>query len=360
MIISDDDYFNSPLNSPVSGAGLIIIFKILQRLSSRRSASAQFLGRSFVATTTFAKRMPRFQRVVAGSTAEETVTARGGHSLVFEQDERMDLLRAAQPFLTWSTMVSGAETLTTLPYHEFVKLIGCVMYVKGLGWPGRSFRVCIIDAPALDRSWRVILVGITDWSPCKPGAFETRVRLAATNSLASGGQLEVLDTDFYTVPTFSDGPPLADLVWSKHLTFSPGALADTSDGTLGAWADMEYYSESRIGAAGHSPDSALVAFLRQGYEGAIGAMVAAGATTTFVSQLRPSSKAGLVAQHLALLPLPAPLRTFTPPGVPREVESIARVAYLASAGLGAAAERVVIPLLETALEWDDWAVVKAA
>ena len=55
MIISDDDYFNSPLNSPVSGAGLIIIFKILQRLSSRRSASAQFLGRSFVATTTFAK-----------------------------------------------------------------------------------------------------------------------------------------------------------------------------------------------------------------------------------------------------------------------------------------------------------------
>ena len=51
MIISDDDYFNSPLNSPVSGAGLIIIFKILQRLSSRRSASAQFLGRSFVATT---------------------------------------------------------------------------------------------------------------------------------------------------------------------------------------------------------------------------------------------------------------------------------------------------------------------
>ena len=63
---------------------------------------------------------------------------------------------------------------------------------------------------------------------------------------------------------------------------------------------------------------------------------------------------------MALLPLPAPLQTYSHPGLSREVESIARVAYLASAGLGSAAERVVIPLLETALEWGDWSIIKTA
>ena len=150
----------------------------------------------------------------------------------------------------------------------------------------------------------------------------------------------------------------SDLAWSKHLTFTPGALADTTDGSLGVWADAEYYSETRVLPSGHGADSALVAFLRQCYEGAMGAMISAGSTATFVAQLRPSSKAGIVAQHLALLPLPAPLQTYSPPGVAREVESIARVAYLASAGLGAAAERVVIPLLETALEWGEWSIIR--
>ena len=152
-------------------------------------------------------------------------------------------------------------------------------------------------------------MGITDWSACKPGVFEARVRVAAANSLALGGQLEVLASDFYNVPTFDDATgPLVDLAWSKHLTFTLGALADTTDGTLGVWADAEYYSETRLLPSGHDADSALVAFLRQCYEGAMGAMITAGSTATFVAQLRPSSKAGIVAQHLALLPLRPPCK----------------------------------------------------
>ena len=304
--------------------------------------------------------MPRFMRV-AGATAEEVLANRGSHALLFPPEDRADLLRAAQPQLRWDSVTSGTETIDTLPYNEFVKIIGCVMRVPGVGYPAVSFRTSIIDAPALDRSWQVVMVGITDWSACKPGVFEARVRAAAASSLALGGQLEVLAADFYTVPTFDDATgPMLDLAWSKHLTFTPGALADTADGSLGVWADAEYYSETRILPSGHSADSALVAFLRQCYEGAMGAMISAGSTATFVAQLRPSSKAGIVAQHLALLPLPAPLQTYSPPGVAREVESIARVAYLASAGLGAAAERVVIPLLETALEWGEWSIIRTA
>ena len=89
-------------------------------------------------------------------------------------------------------------------------------------------------------------------------------------------------------------------------------------------------------------------------------MTTAGATATFVQQLRLSSKAGLVAAHLAKLPLPAPLQTYAQPGLAREAQAFARVAYLASDGVGAAAERVVIPLLESALDWGEWALIKAA
>ena len=208
--------------------------------------------------------MPRFMRV-AGATTEEVLANRGSHALLFPPEDRADLLRAAQPQLRWDSVTSGTETIDTLPYNEFVKIIGCVMRVPGVGYPAVSFRTSIIDAPALDRSWQVVMVGITDWSPCKPGVFEARVRAAAASSLALGGQLEVLAADFYTVPTFDDATgPMLDLAWSKHLTFTPGALADTADGSLGVWADAEYYSETRILPSGHSADSTLVARLSCG------------------------------------------------------------------------------------------------
>ena len=170
--------------------------------------------------------------------------------------------------------------------------------------------------------------------------------------MVSRDELKLLPGDFYEIPTFgfASGEPLEDLAWAQHLTFSPGALADTTDGILSVWAELEYHSEARFPVAGHSPDSALVATLRQGYEETAAAMTTAGATATFVQQLRLSSKAGLVAAHLAKLPLPAPLQTYAQPGLAREAQAFARVAYLASDGVGAAAERVVIPLLESALD----------
>ena len=221
----------------------------------------------------------------AGTTADEIRGNRGSHALLFPPEDHPNLLKAAQPQLRWGSVTSGADTVDTLPYHEFVPLIAGAMRITGLGYPGKAFRTSIIDAPCLDRSWKVILAGITDWTPCKPGVFEARVMAAAATSLAAGGALEVLEADFYDVSTFSDaaGTPMEDLAWSKHLTFTPGALVDSSDGTLKVWGDTEYYSDSRIVAAGHSADSALVAYLRQCYEGAIGAMTAAGATSTFVA-----------------------------------------------------------------------------
>ena len=228
-------------------------------------------------------------------------------------------------------------------------------------FPGKNFLTHCVGELGLDRSWKALLLGITDWSACRPGDFGARIRVASANSLVDRSQLKLLEADFYLIPPLDfSSAELTDLAWARQLTFTPGALVSTSDGSLEVWADLEYYSEMRIPLAGRGAESAMVATLRQGYEGAVAAMVTAGATTTLVSQLRPASKAGLVAAHVAKLPLPAPLQTFSPAGLAREAEAFTRVAYLASAGLGAAAERVVIPLLESALDWGEWAIVKTA
>ena len=170
--------------------------------------------------------MPRFMRV-AGATHELRIVARGSHALLFMDDDHPELLKAAQPYLKWDTVTSGADTLHTLPYHEFVRLIGGVLRIPGLGYPDKSFRTSTVDAPALDRSWKALLGGMTDWTPCKPGAFDARIRAAASNSLVPSSAFELLDADFYTIPSFTD-EALPELAWSTHLTFTPGALADTS------------------------------------------------------------------------------------------------------------------------------------
>ena len=303
----------------------------------------------------------RFMRTAAG-THDEVVERRGEHVVLFEDGDHADLLKTAQPHLSWAVVTAaGGTTFPCLPYAEVAAIMGRVLWVEGLGFPGKNFLTHCVGELGLDRSWKALLLGITDWSACRPGDFGARIRVASANSLVDRSQLKLLEADFYLIPPLDfSSAELTDLAWARHLTFTPGALVSTSDGSLEVWADLEYYSEMRIPLAGRGAESAMVATLRQGYEGAVAAMVTAGATTTLVSQLRPASKAGLVAAHVAKLPLPAPLQTFSPAGLAREAEAFTRVAYLASAGLGAAAERVVIPLLESALDWGEWAIVKTA
>ena len=306
--------------------------------------------------------MVRFLRTTPG-THLENVDKRGPHVIVFEEADLPDRLKAAQGQWSWSTVSAqgSAVELLSVPYGEFARVLGPVMWIAGLGFPTKSFTDHCVGESGLDRSWKAVLLGMADWSPCRPGDFLARVRQAAANPLVDRNLLRIEEADLYEIRPFdSTDAALADLSWVSRLTFTPGALADAADGTLGVMADLEYYSEDRIPVAGKGVDSAFVACLRQNYEGAVAAMVAAGSTATLMAQLRPASKAGLVAHHISKLTLPAPLQSFSPPGLAREAEGFTRVAYLASAGVGPAAERVVIPLLESALDWADWAIIKTA
>ena len=94
--------------------------------------------------------MPRFMRV-SGATAEEVLANRGSHALLFPAEDRADLLKAAQPQLKWSTVTSGAETLDTLPYNEFAKLIGCAMRVPGIGFPSERASLMLLPWTALGK-----------------------------------------------------------------------------------------------------------------------------------------------------------------------------------------------------------------
>ena len=188
-------------------------------------------------------------------THEEMVERRGVHEIVFEEGDLPEQLKAAQPHLTWGVVPSGTDSLACLPYAEFAGIIGHVLWVEGLGFPGKGFLTSTVGEACLDRSWKTIILGIVDWSPCRPCDFGGRVRAAARNSLVSRSELKLLPGDFYEIPTFgfASGEPLEDLAWAQHLTFSPGALADTTDGILSVWAELEYHSEARFPVAARRP-----------------------------------------------------------------------------------------------------------
>ena len=159
--------------------------------------------------------------LVSGSTHEEIVTNRGSHLIVFQDADHAEKLKTAQPHLSWGSLnssgASGPTAHDTLPYAEFADIVGQVLWVRGVGFPAHSFLTSTLNAEAMDRSWKVILTGAHDWSPCKPGVFRARVKLAAASSIAGRAGLEVKATDFYAIPCFDVGaPPFDSLAWSAH------------------------------------------------------------------------------------------------------------------------------------------------
>ena len=189
--------------------------------------------------------------LVAGSTHDEVVANRGSHLVVFQEADQADRLKTAQPHMQWGTLsgagASGPITYVTLPYAEFADIVGQVLWVPGVGFPAHNFLTSTLSAEAMDRSWKVILTGLHDWTPCKPGVFRSRVKQAAASSIAGRAGLEVKATDFYAIPCFDTGaPPFDALAWASHLTFTPGVLANATDGTLAVWVDLCYYAEDRI------------------------------------------------------------------------------------------------------------------
>ena len=272
--------------------------------------------------------------------------------------ELLACMHTAQPQLKWGEVISGAARSRTLPYCEFVSIVGPSMWVKGVGFPARRLRTDIVGEAALDCSWKLVLLGMTDWSECQPGEFAARVKAAVADSLAQRDVLEVGDADFYAVPTFDHTQDdLKDLAWSEHLAFTPGALADKTDGTLGVWAALEYYSEDRIPAPCGGPRQRL------GDGGASPAVLRGRCRSPGDSRghrrLRGSAtphfqgRFGGAARCLASPSGPSPelIQSYAPPGLAREVESITRVAYLcwtySPAGLRRTAARVIAAIVFT-------------
>ena len=77
---------------------------------------------------------------------------RGVHEVVFEDDDHPEQLKAAQPHLTQRVVPSGTESLKCLPYAEFAGIIGHVLWVEGLGYPGKNFLTDAVGDSCLDRS----------------------------------------------------------------------------------------------------------------------------------------------------------------------------------------------------------------
>ena len=101
--------------------------------------------------------MVRFIRTTAG-TPMEIYDRRGAHFLVFEEDDQAEKLMQAQKQWSWAAVTTaGSDRLHTVPYAEFMRVIGRVMWVEGLGFPTKDFTTHCVGEAGLDRSWKALI-----------------------------------------------------------------------------------------------------------------------------------------------------------------------------------------------------------
>eukprot|EP00966_Prymnesium_polylepis_P039845 924802-Prymnesium_polylepis.1 len=271
---------------------------------------------------------------------DAVLTARGTHRLYLEESDGAGLLAQAQPDLPMRA-AEAPMNLPSLQYGDFAELVLVAASVDGTVTTAVKVATFLASPACLTRLWAEVRKGMsaTSWSHCSKGAFKSRLLEAAKAPAVQASRLVIGTLDFYRVPALMNAP-----AWYLTLSWVEAA-ADGAD-IIG---EFESYAEARAHTAGVAVDSALSAFVAFSFASAKSAVAAAGGDADHVANMRDSSKAALVLAHWRSAAWPAPLQRWVRNGPDRELDSIARVAYASSGGIGVQAERVVLDRLASVL-----------